>query len=129
MLEPYELWIDQYQLLPYDLQEAIDKYTAELVAHASTEGVPGPSAPTLVEVICNQHGGLFVIVPDPEPTPKRALPKDAKYYKNETDQKLIMAVALKAEMTARAQADKEAKLKDAQETLPPPPPPLPKKHK
>jgi hypothetical protein len=77
-----EIIADTYQALTYDLQGAIDQYTIELAAHASTVGVAAPGATMLVEAIVKHHDGLFIIVPSPAAPEKQPLPKDAKYYRS-----------------------------------------------
>jgi hypothetical protein len=112
MAEPYEIDFDSYRALRYDLQVAIDTYTEAIAAHASTVGVAAPTATSLVEGIVKRHDGLFVIVANqPEPE-KQPLPKDNKYYKSATDKKMFTLKVVEEERVLRAQADKEAKMKE-----------------
>lgn len=89
MSEPYELIVDSYRMLDYDLQEAIDTYTVALAEHALTVGVAAPGATSLVEGIVKGHGGLWVLVLPPPVKEKQPLPKDAKYYKAKADRVAI----------------------------------------
>jgi len=111
MAEPYEMWADEYQGLGYDLQAAIDKYKADMLAHANTIGIAAPTTYGLVEIITKYHDGLFVLVADPSPLEKQSLPIDPKYYKTKADQKTIVAKAAKEEAIVKAQAEKEARMK------------------
>lgn len=94
-MEPCEISFEAYQLLPYDLQEEIDKYTLALEAHASTEGQAAPAADTIVENIVKFHGGAFVIVAPPPKAELRPLPADPKYYKSKEDAAKIAVAAKK----------------------------------
>jgi len=115
--EPYEITSEVYQFLGYDLQAAVDKYTADLAAHALTEGVAAPAVPTTVEAIVKSHGGLWVIVAPPtEAAPKQPLPKDPKFYRSAEEQKAIVAALAKEEAIVRAQAKKEARMKELAES-------------
>lgn len=90
-MEPYEIWASSYQALTYDLQAAIDEYTAALTSHALTVGVAAPTATSMVENIVKHHDGLFVIVSDPQPAEQQPLPANPKYYKSKADQIAIKA--------------------------------------
>ena len=109
MAEPYEMWADEYQGLGYDLQAAIDKYKADMLAHAKTIGIAAPTTHGLVEAIVKYHDGLFVLVADPPPLEKQPLPTDPKYYKTKADQVAIAAKEAKDAATLKAQAEKEAR--------------------
>jgi hypothetical protein len=100
----YELYVDTYRVLPYDLQTEIDAYADALEAHKTTVDVPAPTTYSLVETIVKQYDGEFVLVPIPvtEPQPKNPLPKDPKYYRSKAERTKIMA-AVAAEDKANAQ--------------------------
>ena len=86
-----EIYAETYQALAYDLQAAIDEYTAALPDHSATVGQAAPAAPSIVEAIVKNHGGLWVIVPAPEPPPKQPLPQDPKYYRSRSEQTKLLA--------------------------------------
>jgi hypothetical protein len=56
---------DTVAALGFDLGAAIDDYRAALTAHATTEGIPAPTAHPLVERVVKGHGGAYQIV-EPE---------------------------------------------------------------
>jgi hypothetical protein len=95
----YEIIVETYQALAYDLQAAIDKYTADLEAHKHTVGEPAPGATSLVERIVKTHEGLFVIVQAPAAPEKQPLPTDPKYYKSEAEQEAIAKRVAEKEAT------------------------------
>jgi hypothetical protein len=98
-MSAYEIDVQTYQALGYDLQAAVDTYTVDLAAHAQTEGVAAPGATSLVETIVKFYGGLWVIVPYPAPTvPERMpLPKDPKYYRSKDEQAKLLEYAANRE--------------------------------
>jgi hypothetical protein len=93
MAEPLEIFADTYQALAFDLPAAIATYQAELDAFATTEGVPAPSASSLVEGIVKHHDGKFVIVPPPPVPDKQPLPRDPSYYRTPAEQADVIAAA------------------------------------
>jgi hypothetical protein len=92
MTTPLEMYAQSYLSLGFDLSAAIDAYTLELEQFNTTENEPAPSAHVMVEIIVKQHGGEFVIVPDPEPNPvePELLPTDPSLYRTPDEQAQII---------------------------------------
>jgi hypothetical protein len=101
----YEMYVDTYRTLEYDLQAEIDAYIDALEAHKTTVDVPAPTTYSLVETIVKQYDGEFVLVPAPDPPPLQPLPKDLKYYKSKADRTKIMAAVAAEEKAANTVAD------------------------
>jgi hypothetical protein len=97
----YEIVIDSYQALGFDLEAAVADFQVKLVAHAATIGVAAPTAHGVVETIVRYHDGEFVIVPAPPPPPLTPLPKNLALYRGFANPREFAGTTLSAAREAK----------------------------